>query len=207
MRVLAIGDIGRVGDDDVERSGDAVQIPRLAKFDVAGNSVALGIRPGDREGGGRRVGGDEACALIFGGERDGQAAATGANVGDHAEHHRQCFFDDQLSFRTRDQHRGRHGEVAVPEFLHAGNVGDGFAPGAAVDQRLVGIGKFIGWRIGIAGVNRGAAPARRVHGEQQRIPCGLGRLDAGGDKAGLGVDQVLAQRHDCSVWSRSFSAV
>ena len=54
----------------------------------------------------------------------------------------------------------------------------------------------------------GAIPARGVHGQEQHVACGLGRLNAGGHESGLGGGDVLSESHWPDwVTSRSFSAV
>ena len=124
-------------------------------------------------------------------QRDREAAAAGADVGDVERDAaiREAFergLDDQLGLRTRNQHGRRHLEAEAPELLPARDVGERFARRPAGDERLVlraEAGRFVvvGRRPEAAGV-----PAEQPLREQPRVevrllarnPCGTSRVRA-----------------------------
>lgn len=79
-RPLVSGDVGEVGDDEVDGLGEGQEQVALVKGDGAGDVMAGGVAPGDGKGGRRDVDGVEGKAGLFSGEGDGDAAATGADV-------------------------------------------------------------------------------------------------------------------------------
>ena len=103
--VLSIRDIRRVRDDQVERACDAVEIARLLELDATCDIMPLRIGACHRQRRRRDISGDDSRAREFRCDRDRQAAAAGADVGDRHERHRHGLFDDELRLRPGNEHR------------------------------------------------------------------------------------------------------
>ena len=82
------------------------------------------------------------CARAFVRQRDGQAAAAGADVGDRQRRvaigqQLERGLDDQLGLGPGNQHGRRDLERETPELLAAGDVGERFARRPPGDELVV----------------------------------------------------------------------
>jgi hypothetical protein len=130
-----------VRHDELRRLVNAVEQVALDEPDPAAHIVPIGISCGDVERGRGNVRRDDAGGGELDGQRDGEAAAAGADI-DQASHQRarperHRLFDHELSFGARNQHVARDFEVQPPEFPVTGDVGDWLAFGAPGDERLI----------------------------------------------------------------------
>ena len=142
------GDVGRVGDDDVEGcegldQGSGEQVG-LDEGDAVDEVVAGGVLLGDGEGRGVEVGGGDAGGGKLGGECERDGAGAGADVehvgvaevagGDPAEN----GFDEEFGLGAGDEGVGGDAEHEAEELLMAGDVLEGLFGGAAGDEGAVG---------------------------------------------------------------------
>ena len=139
-RSIAFGDVGRVGNDQIERTIESVEQIGAAEPDAVGHPVPRGVAARDLERQLRRIGGDDRDGGSLVRDRHRHAAAAGADVGDVrrrvARNLGERQFDEQLRLRTGDQHRGRHLEPESPEFFVPDDVRERFVRHAAIDERL-----------------------------------------------------------------------
>ena len=127
---VAVGDVGRVGEDGVERALDGLQQVALEQLHLEREPLRVGAR--DRERLGARVGGDHVEVRALGLQRQRHRAGARADVG-HARAARQPErgLDQVLGLRARDQHAAVDEQVDRAEALGAEDVGDGLALRAA----------------------------------------------------------------------------
>jgi len=128
----------------------------LKEVDAVGDAVTFGVAAGDSKCGGGNVRGEDRCAGEFLGQRNGDAAGTGADVGDAqafaAERlaaagtnfmNREAVerdFNDMLGFGAGNQDIGSDLEFEAPEFLLAGEVLCWFPGGATAKELCVTLG-------------------------------------------------------------------
>ena len=142
---LVGGDIGRVGEDQVElrRRSPLAQSPRMKRARSAMPS-AFGIGARIVE----RCGGAVDAEAVASGHSSSAASSNvpgpGAEVEDRrgraAGEMRDRGLDQRLAVGARDQRAGADREVDRPEAAGAGDVGDRLVREAAVDERGEGLG-------------------------------------------------------------------
>ena len=76
------GDIGGIGDDQIEWAGECVE--QVAKGELDGRLQRGGVGARDFESGRREVGCGDGVRLEFKRKRDGENPGAGADVGDAA---------------------------------------------------------------------------------------------------------------------------
>jgi len=131
------------------------------------------------------------------GECDGDAAGAGADIRDEQTRAAALVgaaglelaqgeaikrdFDNVLRLRARDEHIGRDFELESPKFLFAGEVLNGFAGCAPLDEMQEAMGLAFEERLLGVGVKPGAVTLEDVKEEQlgsQRIRGNLGGAEA-----------------------------
>jgi len=191
------GDVGRVGDDDVEGWG-GLQLGSdeeigLEKVDAMAEMVACGVVFGDGERRGVEVGGGDVGRGEFGGESESDSAGAGADVeyagvaesgagGEPVEN----GFDEELGFGAGDEGVAGDTEHEAEEFLVSGEVLDGFFGGATGDEGAVGLAEG-GGEFGVGVGDKPGAVAEEEMGEEG---LGLAAIDGGG-----GFDEGFAEGH------------
>ena len=191
------GDVGRVGDDDVEgreglEQGRGEEVG-LEEGDVVGEAEAGGVVLGDGKGRGVEVGSGDARGGKLGGECEGNGAGAGADVEDvgpaesgAGSNPVENGFNEELGFGAGDEGVGGDAEVEAVELLVAGEVLDGFLGGAAGDEGAVGA-KEGGGELGV-GV--GDEPGAVAEEEVCEEGLGLAAIDGGG-----GFGEGFAESH------------
>jgi hypothetical protein len=181
------GDVGRVGDDDVEgwgglelRGGEEIG---LEEGDAVDQVVAGGVVFGDGEGGGVEVGGGDVGQGELGGKGECDGAGAGADVedagwgrsgagGDPAED----SLDEEFGFGAGDEGVAGDTQHEAVELLMTDEVLDGFFGGAAGDEGAVGAeeggGEF--------GVGVGDEPGAVAEEEMSEEGLGIAAIDGGG---------------------------
>jgi hypothetical protein len=100
--------------------------------------VACGIAACDVEGGPRDIGREHPRAGKLARQRDGEAAAAGADVHDHdrraARERFECGLDDELGFGSRRQHVARHFEIEAPKLTGADDLRDRLSLQSSCDE-------------------------------------------------------------------------
>jgi len=191
------GDVGWVGDDDVEgrgglelRGGEEIG---LEEGDAVGEVVACGVVLGDGEGRGVEVRGSDVGRGELGGEGEGNGARAGADVeyAGLAEsrvggYPAEDGFDEELGFGTGDEGVAGDLEHEAEELLVAGEVLDGFFGGAAGDEGAVGQEE----RGGELGVGVGDEPGTVAEEEVGEEGLGIAAIDGGG-----GFGESFAESH------------
>ncbi len=181
---IALADVGRVGDDQVEVV-EGVEHVGVDEADAVRHAVPPGVPPGDDERGFGNVGRHDRRLHELARQRDGQASAAGSRIGDRqraaaiAAEAVERGLDNQLGFRTRNQDRRRHLERQIPELLPAGDVGGRFTGGAAGDQGVVALGELRGFGLVRRGEIARGVPAEDVFREPPGAQLRLGGSDAG----------------------------
>ena len=113
--------------------------------DAGVETEAAGVVAGDGEGGRGDVDGSEVGVLEDGGERDGDRAGAGADVGDVKMRvglgagEVEDGFDEMLGFGAWDEDFGGDAEGEAEELLRAGEVLERMLRGAAGDERAEGV--------------------------------------------------------------------
>ncbi len=181
---LARRDVGRVGDDGVERAGDRLEQVALQHLHV--EPEPGGVGPRHRERARAELRGHHVEVGALGLERQRDRPRARADVG-HARAARQVErgLDDVLGLRARDEHARVDGQVDGAEALAAEQVGDGLALAAARGQvheraRLVGLEPALG-----IDDQRGAVDPQHVREQQlgvepRRLAAGRAQSDDGG---------------------------
>ncbi len=191
MRIV-LRDVRRVADDRIERERGIERRVPVALQPVQRAAGALrveqlvGVALRDRERGRRTVERPHACIGALGRDRHGDRAAAGAEV----EHGRvrqpvdriERGFDEQLGFRARDQHVGRHVERAAEELAHPDQLRDGFAGDAARFECAVAFDRGRVERRVAARDQLCAGPAERV---REQHAC-IDRVERRGAQQGVG---------------------
>ena len=133
---IADGNVGRVGDDEVEAHGPQICEPvAVDQFDAIGGD-ALDVAARDGECGLRDVGGEHAPAGAGHGQSQSDGAAARPEVDDLGivgRHEVEGGGDQKFGLRPWNQYRRRDLELDVHEAPAACDVGDGFTLGAAAD--------------------------------------------------------------------------
>ena len=132
------GDVRGVADDQVEAPVERVS---PGAFNERGlDAEPLGVRPGDIQRGPAHIGRDHLDARHLRGERDRDAPAPGAEVGDAHRRavartqHRERPLDERLRLRPRDEHVAVDAERPPVELPRAGDVGHRLALPAPAHQ-------------------------------------------------------------------------
>jgi hypothetical protein len=142
---IAIGDVGRVGNNQVESFASQIFKPvALAKINRCAEPA--GIVAGHRNCLKRQVDRSNLRRRAFQGQRNGDDAGAGAEIKDSRRRHTvQLFqrqFDQNFGFRARNQYIGRDLENPAAEFRLADQIGQRFAGGAALDPlQKLGVGR------------------------------------------------------------------
>lgn len=145
--------------------------------------MPIGVPSCDVERGFGEVRGHDIDIRPLARERNGNAAAPGADIGNarlsSGREPFECGFDHKLGLGARNQDRWRHLEIEIPEFAVADNVGERLTSGAAGDKRCERVVKPR--RQGIAAVSQKSCgvPAEDVLRQQPRIQVGLIVWNAG----------------------------
>jgi hypothetical protein len=195
------GDVGRVGDDDVEgRGGFELRRGEQVggeKVDAMAEVEATGVVLRDGEGGGGEVGGGDVGGGEMGGEREGDGSGAGADVEDAegdasrgevraAVDPLEDGFDEELGFGAGDEGVTGDAEREAVKLLRAGEVLKrllgGATGGEGAERREQGGGQ-VGFGVG----DEPGAVAEEDVGEE-----GLGF--AAGD-AGGGFGEGFAESH------------
>ena len=136
---LVRGDIGRVGDDEVELALDAREPVGFEQREPVGDAMGLGIGARDGEGRGRNIGGEAGRGGPFGEQGDGEDAGSGAEIEQALRRFPlQGGFDDGFGFRSGIKDLRGHFEVSPPEHPPPDDARDRLVVEPAVQQRLVG---------------------------------------------------------------------
>ena len=138
---IAARDIGWVCDDQRRTVPAERRAPvAAAKLDVAKPETSR-VRCGEREGGGGNIGGDDPAFRTLPGERKGNRAAAGAQIGELKRARRgnepESELDEALGLGPGNQDGGRHLEVQGPELAPSQEVGGGYATDPSFDQAPV----------------------------------------------------------------------
>ena len=204
------GDIGWVGDDDVELlAGELGEQIGLEEANAVGEMMARGVFAGDGKCGRRDIGGEDFSLEIFGGKMFGESHGDGAGAGANVQNPKRrngdarceirdakslrffCYvvkhgLDEELGFGAGDESVGSDAEGEAIKFLLAGEVLERFVGGAASGE-CAELGEVIGReRVVDVGEDEGAIAAEDV-GEK-----GFGVTD--GDVSG-GFGEGGAQGH------------
>ena len=132
-----VSEIGQVRDDQVDWLRDRREQVALTQLDPVGDAVAKCVLPRDGEGIDADVRRDHVHGAFVRGDRDGDGARSGPDVGDRdraAGDDLARGVHEGLRLRARDQHAVVDGEAKSVELFEAAQVGDGLTPRAPVDQ-------------------------------------------------------------------------
>ena len=178
-------------------------------MDLSGDGVTHGVAVGDGEGCVRNVGGVNHCAGQFFREGHGDAAGTGAYVGDlQALAGESLFatgakfadseavqrdFDDMFRFRSRDQDVRSDFKFETPEFLLAGEVLSGLTGRPAGNELQKTMGVLWGNFFFRMRVDPGAIPAEDV--KQQKLRGERVRWNVRGAQLSKALFQCAAKVH------------
>jgi hypothetical protein len=108
-----VHDVRRIREDRVERTIDGVEPPEQIagpETDAAADAVTIRVAPRHLQRRRRDVAGDDGRARPFVGDRDGHAAASGADIGDRQ---RRVAVGEQLEHGLHDQFGRRPGNEDV----------------------------------------------------------------------------------------------
>ena len=135
---IAARDIGWIRDDQRGTVPAERRAPvAAAKLDVAKPETSR-VRCGECEGGGGNIGGDDPASRTLPGERKGNRATAGAEVGElqlgRRGNESECELDEALGLGPGNQDGGRHLEVQGPELAPAQDPPRGYAAGSPFDQ-------------------------------------------------------------------------
>ena len=176
---IAARDIGWVCDDQRRTVPAERRAPvAAAKLDIAKPETNR-VRCGECEGGGGNIGGDDPAFRTLPGERKGNRAAAGAQIGELKRARRgnepESELDEALGLGPGNQDGGRHLEVQGPEPAPAQEVGDGYATGSHIDQAPVARLREGRHRITGVGVEPWPRPAEDMGEQKRRIPARVAR--------------------------------
>jgi hypothetical protein len=193
---LGAGDVGRVGDDQIEGLGvdDGFEGGEEVAFfdgDAAGEAEAVEVAAGDGGGGGADLGGDDDGGLEAVRDGGGDAPAAGAEVEDAGgvEDHLSAdglddVFDEGFGVGAGDQGVAGDLELEVEEMGLAGEVGDRFVLGGALDEVAEAGAIGVGEGVLVVGVELDAGAVEDVGEEELGGQAGGGGARAGVDAAG-----------------------
>jgi hypothetical protein len=172
--------VRRVRHDQVEPIIDVGQQVRLDEPNPIADLVHGRIASGGLQGDRGRVGCDETRRGQLECQRDREAPASGADIGDEQRvavralrggcarcDPGQRLFDDDLGFRPRHEHARSDFEVASPELPMPHDVRGGFAALAPRDER--GVRVVEAWRCGVGERGQQARPVPPEHLASQQI--------------------------------------
>ena len=172
---IAALDVGWVCDDQRRTVPTERRAPvAAAKLDVAKPETSR-VRCGECEGGGGNIGGDDPASRTLPGEREGNRATAGAEVGELKLGRRgnepESELDQALGLGPGNQDGGRHLEVQGPELAPANEVGGGYAAGAPFDQAPVARLREGRYRITGVGVEPLPWSAEGMGEQEPRFPA------------------------------------
>ncbi len=185
-------DVRRVGDDDVDAAADRLEQVATNETDSLLETMFSDVAGGDTKRCDGDVRGDDARRWKFLRQRDGEAAAAGADIDDPA--HGVAVapqlahgFDDELRLGARDQDVGRDDEIESPELAMPGDERDRFVRRAPFDEAGVlplDVGRH---RFLPVGDQARAVPAESMARQHLGVEAGVVRHQPGLDKDETGV--------------------
>jgi hypothetical protein len=178
----------------------------LHELDAIGDVMTPGVAGGDGQRGGRDVDGNNPRVREFSCQRDGEAAAAGADVDEAPraiaiEAAVADRLDDELGFGARDEDRGGDLEVERPEFLAAGDEGYRLAARAPRDERGETVVEPRRREAAAVREQPRPVPPERVAGEDFGVECGrLPRETGAGQRLARFEDAIVNRQCDGSDW-------
>jgi hypothetical protein len=142
------------------------------------------------------IAGNDACRSSLSRERDGEASAAGADVGEGEwsvgrRKQRQRRLDDQLGFWAWNQHRRRDLERQTPELPPTHDVGEWLAVRAPRNERVVSTGDVVPYPLVGGREEALGRPSQRELGEQPRVEIRFVRRNAGRAQPAARLGDVL----------------
>lgn len=138
--------VGRVGENEVEGTGEAAAPVGDAKDASFGEAKRRRVLPRERRGLGAAIDADPERSRKLGKDREQEATGAGAEI-EHAKRRRaigegfERRLDQGFAFRARNERRGGDAEREAPELAPTADEGERLAGGAARDGGGEGRGR------------------------------------------------------------------